>query len=40
VSWVSPLARALSGAKIGQFVTWKRPAGDLELEILAIKYPK
>lgn len=38
VSWVSPLARALTGAKPGQFVTWKRPAGDVELEILAIRY--
>lgn len=38
VSWVSPLARALMGAKIGQFVTWKRPAGDAELQIVAIKY--
>jgi transcription elongation GreA/GreB family factor len=38
VSWVSPLARALNGAKAGQFVTWKRPAGDAELEILEIRY--
>jgi Transcription elongation factor len=38
VSWVSPLARALDGAKVGQTVTWKRPAGDLELEVLAIRY--
>lgn len=38
VSWVSPIARALMGAKVGQFVTWKRPAGDAELEIVAIKY--
>ncbi len=40
VSWVSPLARALTGARVGQFVTWKRPAGDTELEILAIEYEK
>lgn len=38
VSWVSPLARALTGARAGQTVTWKRPAGDVELEILAIRY--
>lgn len=38
VSWVSPLARALTGAKIGDVVTWKRPAGDVDLEILAIRY--
>ncbi len=40
VSWVSPLARALDGAAIGDIVTWKRPAGDIELEVLAISYPK
>jgi transcription elongation factor GreB len=38
VSWVSPLARALIGAKAGQTVTWTRPAGDLELEIISIRY--
>jgi transcription elongation factor GreB len=38
VSWVSPLARALTGAKIGDVVTWKRPAGDVDLEILGIRY--
>jgi transcription elongation GreA/GreB family factor len=38
VSWVSPLARALVGAKVGHSVTWKRPAGDLDLEILSIRY--
>ena len=39
VSWVSPLARALIGAKVGDSVKWRRPAGDLELEITAIRYP-
>jgi len=38
VSWVSPLARALTGARVGQSVTWKRPAGDAELEVVAIRY--
>jgi transcription elongation factor GreB len=36
ISWVSPLAKALLNAKVGDLVTWKRPAGDKELEILAI----
>ncbi len=36
VSWVSPLARALLGACVGDIVTWRRPAGDLDLEIVAI----
>ncbi len=39
VSWVSPLAAALMEARVGDLVTWKRPAGDVELEVLAIDYP-
>lgn len=35
----SPLARALIGARPGDEVTWKRPAGDLTLAILAIRRP-
>jgi len=38
VSWVSPLARAMMGSRLGDLVTWKRPAGDLELEVMAIRY--
>lgn len=38
VSWVSPLAKALIGQKVGDSVVWHRPAGDLELEIIAIHY--
>ncbi len=38
VSWVSPLARALIGARIGDVVKWRRPAGDLGLEITGIHY--
>ncbi|GAB4369818.1 MAG: GreA/GreB family elongation factor [Kiloniellaceae bacterium] len=38
VSYVSPLARALDGAEVGDVITWKRPAGDQELEVMAIKY--
>jgi len=38
VSWVSPLAKALLGHKIGDSVTWQRPAGNLMLEITAINY--
>ncbi len=39
VSWISPLARALLGGRTGELVTWHRPAGDRELEILSIDYP-
>lgn len=40
VSWVSPLARALIGAGVGDVVLWRRPAGEVELEIQAIRYPE
>jgi transcription elongation factor GreB len=36
VSWVSPIAKALLGHKVGESVLWRRPAGDLNLEILEI----
>ncbi|MGH8727258.1 MAG: GreA/GreB family elongation factor [Burkholderiales bacterium] len=36
VSWVSPLARAMMGAQVGDNVTWRRPAGDKTLTITAI----
>jgi transcription elongation factor GreB len=38
VSWVSPLARALIGGHVGDIVKWRRPAGDMELEITGIRY--
>ncbi|HEY8014642.1 MAG TPA: GreA/GreB family elongation factor, partial [Dongiaceae bacterium] len=38
ISWVSPLARALTGAAVGDSVVWKRPAGDKTLEVTAIDY--
>ncbi len=40
VSWVSPLARALIGAGVGDVVVWRRPAGEVDLEIQAIRYPE
>jgi transcription elongation factor GreB len=40
VSWVSPLARALIGAGVGDVVQWRRPAGEVELEIEAVRYPE
>jgi transcription elongation GreA/GreB family factor len=40
VSWVSPLARALIGAGVGDVVQWRRPAGEVALEIRAIRYPE
>ena len=40
VSWVSPLALALADAEVGDIVTWRRPSGEVELEVLAIRYPE
>ena len=38
VSWVSPLARALVGARVGSIVTWERQAGDKMLRVSSIRY--
>jgi len=38
ISWASPLARALLGARVGDTVTWRRPAGDTEVEVVAVRY--
>jgi transcription elongation GreA/GreB family factor len=40
VSWRSPLAKALIGARAGDTVTWYRPAGATTLEVLEIRYPR
>ena len=38
VSWISPLARALTGARVGDSVLWERPDGNLEIEVLDIRF--
>jgi len=38
VSWVSPLAKALLGAKVGDVVTVRSPRGDEEIEVIEIGY--
>ena len=38
VSWLSPLAKALIGARVGDTVKWHRPAGETELQIIEIRY--
>ncbi len=40
ISWGSPLARSLIGAKVGDTVKWQRPAGDTEVEVVAVEYRK
>ena len=34
----SPLARALIGAQVGDLVTWNRPSGSTELEVIRIAH--
>lgn len=38
VSWLSPIARALLNARLGQKVRFRFPSGETELEIVAIRY--
>ena len=37
ISWISPLARALLDAEAGDKVVWRRPAGDKELTVVAVR---
>ena len=39
ISWVSPVARALTKAREGDVVTLRTPGGDEELEIISVEYP-
>jgi len=38
ISWISPLARALISAGVGDTVTVRLPEGERRLEILAVEY--
>lgn len=38
VSWLSPIAKALVNAKLGQKIRFRFPAGEEQLEIAAISY--
>ena len=38
ISWISPVARALTKAREGDVVTLRTPAGIEELEIIALRY--
>jgi len=40
ISWASPLARALIGAHAGDTVTWRRPAGSTEIEVIEIRFDR
>jgi transcription elongation factor GreB len=39
ISWVSPVARALTKAREGDLVTLQTPLGPEELEVLSVIYP-
>mgnify|MGYP003433128220 CR=1 FL=1 len=34
------LAKAMIGARAGDTVKWRRPAGEADIEIVEIRYPK
>jgi transcription elongation factor GreB len=38
ISWRSPIGRALLNKRVGDYVTVRRPAGEIELEIVEISY--
>ncbi len=40
ISWVTPVARALLGAKAGELRRVRRPTGVEEIEVLKIAYPE
>jgi len=39
ISWISPVARALTKARVGDVISLKTPSGIDELEILDVSYP-
>lgn len=39
ISWISPVARALTKAKLGDTVTLRTPGGVDELDVLEVSYP-
>ncbi len=38
ISWISPLGKALLRAKVGDVVTFRAPKGEVDVEILEIRY--
>jgi len=38
ISWLSPLARALMGANVGEPITFQAPSGPQKLQVLGITY--
>ena len=40
MSWVSPIAKALLKARVGDVVELRAPSGVEKLEVIAISYPE
>jgi transcription elongation factor GreB len=40
ISWISPVARALLKAQVGDVVELRTPAGPEQIEVIAISYPE
>lgn len=38
ISWISPIAKSLLGKRVGDISIFETPSGDVEIEILVIKY--
>ena len=38
ISWISPIAKSLLGKRLGDILIFETPSGDVEIEILEIKY--
>jgi transcription elongation factor GreB len=38
VSWLSPIAKALMNARVGEQVRFKFPSGEEQLEIVRVEY--
>jgi transcription elongation factor GreB len=38
ISWRSPIGRAVLKKRVGDFVTVKRPVGEMEYEVIAVTY--
>lgn len=39
ISWVSPVARALLGRRVGDTIRLRKPGGEEDIELTAIAYP-
>jgi transcription elongation factor GreB len=40
VTWVSPIARTLLKARVGDVLRFVTPGGTKEIEVVGVRYPK